>query len=269
MPTFKEVEQSGWTEKAAAYDSHFGSITLQAADPILDAIGDVTGRRVLDVGCGTGDLAASAIARGAQVTGVDFAPSMIDIASGKVPNATFMVGDAENLELDDCSFDAALCSFGLWNMAEPDRAIAHIARVLKPGGSFAYTTWLPPSKGLDLFDIVVGAINTHGSMEVDLPPSPPPFRFADPDEAIAALTHQGFGNVEFREEMSMWSGASGQDVLDLIYKAIVRIPMMIEAQEPAARDLIKRDIVNAAEDMRFDGPISMRWPYALVSASLA
>jgi SAM-dependent methyltransferase len=266
VSTFKDVELSGWTEKAAAYDHYFASITVQAAEPALDLIGNMTGKKVLDICCGTGDLAAMALQRGATVTGIDFAPTMVEIATSKVPQADFSIGDAEDLEFKDGEFDAALCSFGLWHMADPDRAIAEAARVLKRGGIFIYTTWLPPSKGWDMFDIIVQSINTHGSMEVDLPPAPPPFRFADEKDAGLALTAQGYEGMEYREKMAIWNGESGQDLLDMIYKSIVRAPMMIEAQSPSARDAIKRDIVAKAEAMRTDGVITMRWPYSLVSA---
>jgi len=53
MVAFKSLEQSGWTAKAAAYDQYFATIADQAIDPILDSIGDVAGRDVLDVCCGT------------------------------------------------------------------------------------------------------------------------------------------------------------------------------------------------------------------------
>jgi ubiquinone/menaquinone biosynthesis C-methylase UbiE len=134
MPTFKDLEQAGWTEKAPAYDEHFAPITRQAIDPILDALGNLAGCDFLDIACGTGDLAYVATGRGARVTGVDFAPTMVDVAAAKVPGARFVVGDAEALEFADETFDAAACAFGLWHMAEPDRALAEAARVLRPNG---------------------------------------------------------------------------------------------------------------------------------------
>jgi len=266
MPTFKATEQAGWTEKADAYDGYFASITAQAIQPALDQIGDLAGLRLLDLCCGTGDLAAVAARRGATVTGVDFAPTMIAIAESKVPDAEFVVGDAEALQFDDSAFDVMVCSFGLWHMADPDKAIAEAARVLKAGGSFIYTTWLPPNKGWDMFEIVVNAIKKHGSMDVDLPPSPPPFRFADKDEADRTLSAHGFENITYREHFAMWTGSGGQAVLDLIYKSIVRTPMMIDAQSPDAREAIKQEIVEKCDAMAANGMIAMRWPYALVSA---
>jgi len=57
MTTFKALEQSGWTEKASAYDEHFATIADQAIEAILNSVGDVAKRDVLDICCGTGHLA--------------------------------------------------------------------------------------------------------------------------------------------------------------------------------------------------------------------
>ena len=266
MATFKALEQSGWTQKASAYDEHFSRIADQAIEPILDSVGDIARCDVLDICCGTGNLAAAFAARGGRVTGIDFAPTMIEIARSKVARAHFQVGDAEALQFPNQSFDVAVCSFGLWHMSEPDRALAEAARVLKKGGVYAYTTWLPPQQGWDMFDLLMKAV--HGTMNVDLPQAPPPFRFADEIEAQRTLVTHGFRNISAQKRMAIWTGITGEQLLALIYKAIVRAPMIIEAQNPKARDAIKEDIKSAAEAMRIDGTITMRWPYLLASARL-
>jgi ubiquinone/menaquinone biosynthesis C-methylase UbiE len=268
MPTFKTLEQFAWQQKASAYDEHFATIADQAINPILDTVGDVAALDVVDICCGTGNLAAAAAARGARVTGLDFTPTMIEIARSKVAGVNFEVGDAEALQFLDASFDVALCSFGLWHTAEPDRALAEAARVLKGGGVYVYTTWLPPQQGWDLFDLVVRAIQKHGTMDVDLPPAPPPFRFADESEARRALTMLSFVNVAFEKRMALWTGDSAEQVVSLISKSLVRAPMIIEAQAPQAREAIEQEIRAAAEAMRSKGAITMRWPYLLASARL-
>ena len=266
MTMFKALEQAGWTEKAPAYDEHFAAITDQAIHPIFNSVGEVAGRKVLDICCGTGNLAAAAAARGALVTGVDFAPTMIEIARSKVADVHFQVGDAEALPFPGDTFDVVLCAFGLWHLPEPDRALAEAARVLKKDGVYAYTTWLPPQQGWDMFDLLLKAVRRHGTMEVDLPPAPPPFRFADEGEAQRALEEQGFGNIAVQKRTALWTGSCGDELLDLIYKGIVRAPMIIEAQTPQAREAIKQEIRSEAEAMRADGKITMRWPYLLASA---
>jgi SAM-dependent methyltransferase len=266
VPTFKDLEQSGWIAKASAYDQHFAPVADQAIGPMLGCVGNVAACDVLDICCGTGNLAAAAVARGARVTGIDFAPTMIEIARSKVPGARFEVGDAEALRFPSETFDVALCSFGLWHVSEPDKALEEAARVIKREGVYAYSTWLPPQQGFEMFDLVLKAIQTHGTMNVDLPPAPPPFRFADESEAQRALAAQGFTDISFATGTAFWIGASGEDLIDFIYKAIVRTPMLIQAQVPDAQVAIHRDIKAGAEAMRMDGKIRMRWPCLIVSA---
>jgi ubiquinone/menaquinone biosynthesis C-methylase UbiE len=266
MPTFKDLEQAGWTEKAPAYDDHFAEITRQAIAPILDALGNLAGRDLLDIACGTGDLARAATARGARVTGVDFAPTMVSIAAAKAPGARFVVADAEALEFVDQSFDAATCSFGLWHMAEPDRALAEAARVLRHGGRLAFTSWLPPEQGFDLMAMLATSIRAHGTLEVDLPPSPSPYRFADRQQAAEALAAAGFSAIRFDQRIAWWHGADAQQLLDLVYKSTVRAPMLIEAQSPGSRRAIREDLRAQVEAKRLEGRISLRWPFLLVTA---
>ena len=268
MTTFKAIEQSGWTQKASAYDEHFATIADQAIEPILESVGDVERRDVLDICCGTGNLARAVVARGGRVTGIDFGPTMIEIARSKVAGADLRIGDAEALQFPNQCFDVALCSFGLWHMPEPDMALAEAVRVLKNGGVYAYTTWLPPQQGWDMFDLLMKAVHAHGTINVDLPQAPPPFRFADEIEAQRTLVANGLRNISLQKGTAFWTGNTGEQLLALIYKAIVRAQMIIEAQTPEARDAIKKGIKSAAETMRIDGMITMRWPYLLATARL-
>lgn len=269
MVSFKELEHEGWVEKAHFYDDHFAGVTRQAIEPLLEGLGDVAGRRLIDVCCGTGDLAEAAARSGAQVTGVDFAEPMIEIARARVPIAKFEVGDAEKLDFEDTSFDAVTCAFGLWHIGDPDSAISEAARVLKPSGMYSYTAWLPPDEGWDMMGLLMTAINKHGTMDVDLPPAPPPFRFAQVAEAENALRASGFGAVTFEKKVAIWRGQTGDDLLDLLYKGIVRAPMLIEAQAPDAKQAIINAIRSGAEVFRDAEGITMRWPYLVARATKA
>lgn len=265
MATFKQLEHAGWTEKAASYDDHFAEITRQAIDPLLDSLGGIADRDLIDICCGTGDLAAAAVSSGARVTGIDFAETMIAAASAKVPDARFATGDAEALDFEASSFDHATCAFGLWHLADPDAAISEAARVLRPDGNYAFTTWLPPKEGWDMFDILLSAIGRHGTLEVDLPPAPPPFRFADEKCAQDTLREAGFADVTIQKHTATWVGSDGGDLLALLYKGIVRAPMLIDAQAPDARTAIRQEIKDRADAMKVDGTIKMRWPYLIAT----
>ena len=92
------------------------------------------GDRVLDVCCGTGDLALSAAQAGGKVTGLDFSEPMLERARAKSPELEWVSGDALALPFADGSFDAVTIGFGLRNLAEADEGLQEMSRVLRPGG---------------------------------------------------------------------------------------------------------------------------------------
>jgi SAM-dependent methyltransferase len=194
--TFKSLEHQGWNERASAYDAYTARFTSYGIDPLIQAASIAPGHAVLDVCCGTGLVAQAAAGQGASVTGIDISEDMIAMAKAKGFVCQFQVGDAEALPFGDGHFDRVICNFGLYHLPEPDRAIAEAARVSRPDGVYAFTTWRGPDAS-PLFRVVGEAIQTHGTMDVGLPPAPPPFRLADRTESMRAMAAAGFGEVSF------------------------------------------------------------------------
>jgi SAM-dependent methyltransferase len=114
---------------------------------VVEAIGAADGKRWLDVACGTGGVAERAAQAGADVTGIDLAPGLIEtarrLAAEHGLEIDYRVGDAENLEVDDASFDVVTSTFGVIFAPDQPRAAAELARVTRPGGKVALSTWLP------------------------------------------------------------------------------------------------------------------------------
>ena len=105
------------------------------------------GEHVLDVACGTGNLAIPAARTGASVTGVDIAPNLIAQAKARAAAESlaisFDVGDAEELPYESGGFDTSVTMFGAMFAARPERAAAELLRVTKSGGRIAMANWTP------------------------------------------------------------------------------------------------------------------------------
>jgi SAM-dependent methyltransferase len=109
---------------------------------LLDAEADFAGRRVLDVGCGTGQLAAALAERGARVWGVDPSPEMLDMARRAAPRAGFKEGAAEALPFKDAWFERVVFRLVV-HLVDRPRAFAEAGRVLSPGGRVVVATFSP------------------------------------------------------------------------------------------------------------------------------
>jgi demethylmenaquinone methyltransferase/2-methoxy-6-polyprenyl-1,4-benzoquinol methylase len=166
----------------------------------VEALGLQPGSRVLDLCTGTGDLAIAMVRRtsGARVVGVDFAGRMLALAREKVRAAKLedvihlVRGDATSVPLATGSCDAVTIGFGIRNVAEPDRALREIARVLRPGGRLAILEFgepvIPGIRTLYgwyfkyLLPAVGRLVSRHDSAYSYLPASvrsfPPPDEFA-------------------------------------------------------------------------------------------
>src|ERR1044072_7426887 len=128
----------------------FGQIAKYYADDAAAFIKRLDlkpGMTVLDVACGTGNLAIPAARTGADVTGVDIAPNSIEqareIAKREGVNAQFDEGDAEALPYADGSFDVVMTMFGAMFAPRPDLVAGELKRVCKPGGVIAMANWTP------------------------------------------------------------------------------------------------------------------------------
>lgn len=105
---------------------------------LLDRLGVWKGARVLDLACGTGDLVFGAVERGAEATGLDITPRMVQLAQTKPTlhpmKMTWLVGDMTALPIRSTSYDLVTTGYGLRNVPDLSRALSEIHRVLKPGG---------------------------------------------------------------------------------------------------------------------------------------
>jgi SAM-dependent methyltransferase len=150
----------------------FGQIAkhgAKSAEEFVDRLQLQPGMKVLDVACGTGNLAIPAARLGAVVTGVDIAPNLVEQARGRAAaeglKATFEEGDAEQLRWPDGEFDVVMTMFGAMFAPRPEFVAAELTRVCRPGGRIAMANWTPSG--------FVGRMFALGGRYVPPPPGLP------------------------------------------------------------------------------------------------
>ena len=119
------------------------------ADAYIDRLGLRHGESVLDVACGTGNLALPAARAGARVTGLDIAANLLVTARQRAEREGLTIqfdeGNAEAMPYADGSFDTAVTMYGAMFAPRPERAAAELLRVVRPGGRIAMANWTPDS----------------------------------------------------------------------------------------------------------------------------
>ena len=180
-------------------------------DRAIEALSLPPGSRILDLCTGTGDLAIAAtrLVAPVSVIGIDFSGEMLRRAMAKVRDHSLtstiklVRGDASRIPLPDGSCDAATIGFGIRNVAEPERALAELSRVLRPGGRLAILEFghprIPGIRTLYawyfryLLPRVGRAVSKHGSAYSYLPASVG--QFPPPEEFRARIAATGFSQV--------------------------------------------------------------------------
>lgn len=186
-----DMEQLKTRLRASWVAGDFGEIAKAYADGAADFIKRLNlqpGARVLDVACGTGNLALPAARFGAVVTGVDIAPNQIEQARKNAASEgleiKFDEGDAENLPYENESFDAVVTMFGAMFAPRPDVVATELKRVCRPGGLIAMANWSPTGFVGQMFKTVSAHVPPPAGM-------PPPVLWGDAATARQRLSEVG------------------------------------------------------------------------------
>jgi ubiquinone/menaquinone biosynthesis C-methylase UbiE len=241
------------------YELNMGRWSRRLAGPFLDFVGAADGERVLDVGCGTGALAAALVARcdHSEVHAVDVAQVYVDYARRRHPDPriAFQVGDACALDHPDRHFDRVLSLLMLHFVPTPAQAIAQMRRVARPGATVGAAVW--DARGgfvaNRLFFDTAAALDAKAAQRRAKNYTRPMTR---PGELAAAWRDAGFTDVqetqlvirmEFSSFQDYWRPYLGKDGPGAEY---------VGSLPPAERARLEAAVRDAYLDGEADGPRS-------------
>jgi SAM-dependent methyltransferase len=201
----------------------------------LDALGVTAGTRLLDAGCGAGMVLRLAADRGADVAGLDASEPLLVHARRRVPGATIVHGELEDLPFEDASFDAVTGFNSFQYAARPAVALAEAVRVLRPGGRVLLLTWGPPEQ--------CEAAAYLAALRPLLPPPPPgapgPFALSEPDALKTLFAEAGLSVAATADVPCAWWYDDEATAVDGLLASGPVVLAIENAGEDAVRAVVK------------------------------
>jgi SAM-dependent methyltransferase/predicted small metal-binding protein len=227
-----------WHRWGATLDAWLG----EATETMLDLAGVTHGARVLDVAAGAGGQTLAAARRvGPQgaVLATDISPGILDYAQQEaraagLTNVAVRVLDAEALDLEPGSFDAAVCRLGLMYLPALASALAGVRRALRPGGRLAAIVFSTPDRN-GFFSVPVGIIRRRAGLGAPVAGQPGPFSLGAPGVLAGALTAAGFEAVDVRAVDAPLRLPAAADCLRLEQESFGALHQMLSGLDDAGR----------------------------------
>jgi len=176
---------------------HFAKYAGSGAEEFIARLALTPGTRVLDVACGSGNLAIPAARVGATVTGVDIATNSLEQGRARARAAGLAIqfdeGDAERLPYNDSAFDVVVTMFGAMFAPRPEMVAAELVRVCRSGGRIVMANWTPSG--------FVGQMFKVNGKHVPAPPNmPSPVKWGD-EATVRERLHDGIANLQLTRRM--------------------------------------------------------------------
>jgi SAM-dependent methyltransferase len=187
-------------------------------DGLVEALAPRPGKRWLDVATGTGEVALRAARAGAEVTGLDIAPRLLEQARSRSSDVEWVEGDAQALPFEDAAFDVVSSSFGLIFAPDQELVAREVARVCR--GRLGLTAWRP-NEGLH-------AVYAAFSGEQPAWPSPDDW---GREERLEELVGDVF-ELEVEERVWWLEGDSLEDVWELMSNGAPPVKALLDSLEP-------------------------------------
>lgn len=202
--SYRLIAAEKWKAKSATMGRAVTEALVEHARP-------QPGMKVLDVATGTGEPGislASRVGPAGHVTALDLSSELLEIAEQRARNrglTNFLArqGDVHALPFPDQTFDLATCRFGVMFFASPEKALAEVHRVLKPGGRACFLAWGPFEQPYWLS--TMGVVAKHIGAPPITPGGENPFKFAQPGSLSAVLRGCGFDIAEEETKTLPWT----------------------------------------------------------------
>ncbi len=228
---------------------------------VVERLAPQPGMRWLDVACGTGAVAERAVAGGASVTGVDLAPALIDTARQRAAERgleiDYRVGDCEQLEFGDASFDAVSSTCGVMFAPDHEASARELARVTRPGGRMVLANWTPRG-GLARMFKVMGPF-------MPAPPPSSPFDWGDEDR-VHELLGDAF-ELQLEEHVSTLLMPSGEAYWELFSTSYGPTKVLADSLGERREELHQAWVEFFETEYRSNGQIEHTREYLLVTGT--
>lgn len=247
--TTTEMEQLKAAHRATWDSGDYSAVAERYVTPVgrvaLDRAGISAGDRVLDVATGSGNAAIPAALLGAEVTGLDLAPSLLEVAERHAADAgvevDFVEGDAESLPFADGSFDTVISVVGIQFAPQHEVVAGELARVTRPGGQIVLCSWTPRG--------YIGQFLKTVGPRMPAPPegaSPPPL-WGDADHVSGLFAEEGV-RFEFELHEAVFDHGSAGGFVD--YMAYNYGPLLKARERLSASgewDDLRSDLIALSE----------------------
>lgn len=245
--------------------SEFARRYLPMAGQLVEAVGVDSANHVLDIGCGTGNVAITAARHGVAVTGMDIAPSMLEQARtnaeiAAVGNIEWQEGNATDLPFEADAFDVVMSNLGHMYGDPPERTTNEILRVTRPDGRVGFTSWTPTS----VFPLIAGLVLTYVPRRHHPEFSEPPFMWGDPDVVERRLDDQ-VDTLEFDTETLQYHTLSPSHFWQELSDNSGMLSTLLE--EVHDRSALREEAIETIEPHFDSGSNAVELEYLLTTAS--
>jgi len=245
MP-FEELKQKQSVMWGSGPFERIEPIIADMHESLVKRLAPQPGDRWLDVGCGAGGVAFLAARAGADVTGMDLAPALVEAARRRGAEQGLSlrldVADAEDLPYEDASFDVVSSSVGVMFAPDPAACAHELARVVRPGGRLGITAWRPEGGAGDIFRLLV-------------PFQPPPPQGVPNslewgrEEVVERLLGDAF-ELEFEELDTPYKPSSGEEAWELFSTSFGPVKTLADSLDSDRREELHRVFVEYHEQLR-------------------